>query len=361
MPTRDKSRKCWRGQVRWQGKMYRRDFAKRKNAVEWEAKKREELQGEEKARTQTDMALVRFCNDYLDHARLRFTEKTLKEKRRICYRFLEHVGNLPVREVTPLQVHQYLQIQAETRSANASNVDRKNLMALWSWGQKVYGLPVNPVAALEKLPHDRVVQYTPPTEDVLKLLAAATREERVLLQAYLQTGARRGEVFRWRWHEDVNFDQRQVRLATRKTGDGSTEYSWLPMSDILYEELWWWWRNRRLKESPYVFPSTGRGYRNRYGEPHKERRWFLKTLCKRAGVQYFGYHALRRYVASVLADTHKVSSKTIQRILRHKKLSTTEKYIHKINQDLKATLDLMGEKSTQESTQSTVKKGDNDL
>ena len=61
-----------------------------------------------------------------------------------------------------------------------------------------------------------------------------------------------------------------------------------------------------------------------------------------------GYHALRRYVASVLADTHKVSSKMIQRILRHKKVSTTERYIGSINHDLKGTLDLLSNNNQNE-------------
>jgi hypothetical protein len=46
----------------------------------------------------------------------------------------------------------------------------------------------------------------------------------------------------------------------------------------------------------------------------------------------------------VLADTHKVSAKQIQRILRHKNLSTTERYIQNINDDLKSTLDLLSQK-----------------
>ncbi len=68
----------------------------------------------------------------------------------------------------------------------------------------------------------------------------------------------------------------------------------------------------------------------------------MKGLCKRAGVKDFGFHALRRYVASVLADTHKVSAKTIQVILRHKSITTTEKYIHNINRDLRGTMNLLG-------------------
>ena len=80
------------------------------------------------------------------------------------------------------------------------------------------------------------------------------------------------------------------------------------------------------------------------GKPFTTRHQFMKGLCKRAGVKSFGFHALRRYVASLLADTHKVSAKTIQRILRHKNLATTERYIHNINRDLTGTMNLLGEK-----------------
>jgi integrase len=117
------------------------------------------------------------------------------------------------------------------------------------------------------------------------------------------------------------------------------EYVWLPMNTDLYESLWWWWNNRRFKNSPYVFVNDRRGLH--YGQQYKYRNHFMRGLCKRAGIRPFGFHALRRYVASVLADTHKVSAKRIQRILRHKSLSTTERYIQNINEDLEDTLELL--------------------
>ncbi|MBU0516224.1 MAG: hypothetical protein KJ621_15785, partial [Proteobacteria bacterium] len=42
-----------------------------------------------------------------------------------------------------------------------------------------------------------------------------------------------------------------------------------------------------------------------------------------------------------LADNEKISSKVIQRILRHQSLATTELYIQRINSDLRTTLDLL--------------------
>ena len=80
-----------------------------------------------------------------------------------------------------------------------------------------------------------------------------------------------------------------------------------------------------------------------YGKPYTQRRRILRSLCKRAGVRYFSYHALRRFVALVLADRHKVSSKQIQRFLRHKNLRTTEVHIHSLTDDLRQTADLLSE------------------
>jgi integrase len=207
------------------------------------------------------------------------------------------------------------------------------------WGQDYLDFASNPVAKIKKVPHNRSPQYTPPTEDVLRILAVATRQEHVFLDCYLHTAARRSEIFKWTWADDINFEKRQVRLGTRKTRDGSMEYVWMPMNTDLYDSLWWWWNNRKFKNSPYVFVHDAPGLH--YGKPYKTRSRFLKGLCKRAGIKPFGFHALRHYVASVLADTHKVSAKRIQRILRHKSVSTTERYIQNINDDLEDTLELL--------------------
>ena len=52
----------------------------------------------------------------------------------------------------------------------------------------------------------------------------------------------------------------------------------------------------------------------------------MAGLCKRAGVKKFGFHALRRFVASVL-DSKNVPLKQIQLILGHSKPTTTDRYL----------------------------------
>ncbi len=341
MPFRSKSRGVWRGQVKHEGKTYQGTFQTRREAADWESAKRKELEQQVKTLTSTGTALLDFFNQYLDHSELRYTRKVFKEKKALCEELTMRWGAVLAEDVTPEMVNTYLHKIARSKSASRYNETRKRLLAMWNWGVKILDIPGNPVAKIERLPHDRAPQYTPPTADILKVLVAANREERIFLNCYLQTGARRSEIFRWTWVEDINFEKREVRLGTRKTRDGSMSYEWLPMNEELYQELWSWWKNRRVKDTPYVFASTSNRY---YGQPFTSRHQFMKGLCKRAGVKPFGFHALRRYVASLLADTHKVSAKTIQRILRHKNVTTTERYIQNINRDLVAVMNLLSEK-----------------
>lgn len=270
----------------------------------------------------------------------------IAEKEALCKKLLKcWKPETLVTDITPAMVLSYLTAQAKKRSPHASNKDRKNMLAMFNFANKFLNLAVNPVLKVEKLPADSQPQYTPLTEDILKVLLASTKEEKVFLTSYLQTGARRSEIFRWTWSQDINFAKREVRLGTRKTKDGSMEYVWLPMSDELYTELYWWWEHRPSDQ--YVFVVTDKDSLS-FGQPYTTRRKFMHGICKRAGVKEFGFHALRRYVASVLADTHKISAKTIQIILRHKSIVTTEKYIHNINRDLKGVMNLLSTEDNQE-------------
>ena len=330
----------WRAKVTWQGERYTVLKDTKKAAKAWEEAKKKEL-SRPKPATPTGMALLTFFNKYNDYAKRHFVQKTYQEKVGLTRRLIVAWGDISTEEVTPEMLLDYLEDQAASRSANAYNKDRKNIRAMWAHGCTFFGLKRNPTLGLPKISHDREPQYTPPTKDVLKVLAAATRHEKVLLDCYLNTAARRTEIFRWRWVDDVNFQRRQVRLGTHKTADGSMKYEWVPMNDILYESLWWLWQHQPIKDNPWVFPITRRS--QWYGRPHTERRRFLPSICERAKVKSFGFHALRRYVASYLADEHKVSAKRIQRILRHQNVNTTEIYIHQLNEDLTAEYDLINE------------------
>lgn len=65
--------------------------------------------------------------------------------------------------------------------------------------------------------------------------------------------------------------------------------------------------------------------------PYKDRKKLMGVLCKRAGVKYFRYHALRHAGASMM-DNNNVPIGAIQKILGHEQRTTTEIYLHGISE-----------------------------
>jgi integrase len=243
-------------------------------------------------------------------------------------------GNVPIDEITA-DVIQELLLSKSTK--NLYNRTRKDLHAFFNYCVKFRGLARNPVTEIDTLPVERQPQPVPTEEAVVRLLMAADRHDRNLIIAYCTTGGRRSEIFRWTWHEDVNFDKLTVRLGTRKTRSGDMKYRWMHMNDMLFDALQDQWKTK-LSHTDYVFQN--RDHRHpRYGDRYTARRRFMKGLCNRAGIKPFGFHALRRFFGSLLADKYKESIPTIQKLLGHASPNTTERYIYNISHDAKRAVE----------------------
>jgi integrase len=80
-------------------------------------------------------------------------------------------------------------------------------------------------------------------------------------------------------------------------------------------------------------PLTSNRYINRFK--------LMRSVCRRAGVPQFGYHTIRHFVASYLVDKKKVSLPVISKLLRHKNLQTTERYLQAIDPRFRDTMRLL--------------------
>ena len=131
---------------------------------------------------------------------------------------------------------------------------------------------------------------------------------------------------------DVEFETRYVVLYTRKKNGGHKTPRKVPMTEKLYEILTKRYRNRD-KDKPWVFWHRywDRKQKVWVEAPYIDRKSIMKSLCKKAKVRYFRFHALRHYGASML-DNAKVNIGSIQRILGHENRSTTEIYLHSIGE-----------------------------
>lgn len=126
---------------------------------------------------------------------------------------------------------------------------------------------------------------------------------------------RMSEINRLTW-QDVDFQNRSVALYTRKKRGGNLTPRRVPMIGKLHDLLLRRYQNQN-KKLPWVFW-------HRYWDqkackwtdgPVKERTGIMKSLCKKVGVQYFRFHALRQFGASML-DQANVPIGSIQRLLR---------------------------------------------
>ena len=341
MPYFDKQRKKWKGVVKRGKERFSRLFQTKTEAKAWEVEKWEELENPKLQTIETVMDLLTVSNEYLDFCSRRFSSTTYGEKKKLCKDILKKWGNVDVNNITPTMVMKHLDDRAHNVSDNTWNRDRKNLLAMFNWARKIKGIDHNPVINVERLPEERKLEYIPSGEEIDKVLLVCTGQDRVMLQCYYFTFARKAEIFNWTW-EDINFEKQWYRLWTKKRlhSDKQADYFPLPEGSELYKALKWQWEHRN-KNSLYVFTNP------KTGEKFTQRRGFMKSLCKRAGVKAFGFKAFRKYGPSVLNDIHKVSIKKLQRLLRHKTQTTTEIYLKKIDDDLSVGLTLLEKKDTQ--------------
>jgi integrase len=298
------------------------------------------------------MGFKELAYQYLDHAQRKFVTDTYKRKTYVYKRFVESQGDLPIDMITPLNIHNYL----KTLLTNSMyNEHREELSTVFNWIKKTYAsqLPffINPCIAVDKMPGHVKEKEIPTEEEVLRLIIAASPgDEKDIIVTCLHTLGRIDEVLRLRW-QDVNMDKKTVTLWTRKRRDGVYEPDALPMNQDLHDLLKRRWIERKQDKWVFYNPATENRFMNR---PK-----MMASICKRAGLTpigkgkrkiekgkdkgkvkevdlYYGFHALRHFMASYLADNEKVSTKAVSGLLRHKNLRTTEIYIHSIDESQRA-------------------------
>jgi integrase len=361
-----KERGEWRYRFQFNGTRYNGSGYKTKREADaGQAERRKEAASTQK---KIATAFSDISRQYLDYSERKHAKSTYKYKSYVYAQFINHHGNLTFEEITPQQIHEYL----NTRPSNHNyNAQRKDLSAIWTFAKRQLGIDIpNPCAVLEKMPHTPKNKTIPPEDVILKLIMAADPDgdEQDLLLVIIHTLGRIDEVLRLRW-EDVNFEKRIVTLWTRKRKDGAYEPDALPMGNDLHQILMGRWKSRKQDTWVFFNPKAKDGDGDRFYHRPK----MMASLCRRAGIPpigkglrkisagknkgkmmevdlYIGFHALRHFMASYLADQERVGVKAVSGLLRHKNLRTTEIYLHSIDEGQRVAIDKIQGKFTPKST-----------
>jgi integrase len=163
------------------------------------------------------------------------------------------------------------------------------------------------------------------------VIASADPDVQDYLITIQDTMGRMSEINRLTW-DDVDLARKFVTLYTRKKKGGHLTprkiFMTQRLSDILSRRF-----EKRDLSIQHVF--CHKYWSQKEGQfvtgPFIDRKRIMKTLCKKAGVKYFRFHALRHSGASIM-DGNNVPIGSIQRILGHENRSTTEIYLHSIGE-----------------------------
>jgi integrase len=306
-------------------------FKTKADARKAEVERREELKNPKPVeRTSTDMAFLELVNRRLDHVQAYNSDSHYSSYTYMARRWIKHWGSLLCSEITLLMVQDHLNKRRKV-SAYTANQDLRYLRATFNWGLRKKLDVGNPTDGVDFFPTDKPKKYVPPKEDVLTVVWAGDQEAQQYLWTILLTAGRVGEINNLTW-DDINFDQRVVTLWTRKRKGGNREPREVPMIDNLYDILSVRFEMRE-PGMPWVFWHTY--WSRKQGKwvkgPYRDRKRLMRSLCDKAKVKYFRFHALRHLTASILDDLG-VHIGVIQRILGHQNRRTTEIYLHSIGE-----------------------------
>lgn len=189
------------------------------------------------------------------------------------------------------------------------------------------------------------------------VILAADSDTQDYLWTIMETMARVSEVNKLTW-SDVDFKSRYVTLYTRKKKGGHLTPRKVPMTNRLYATLSRRFKERdRSKEWVFWHRHWDRKLKQWVEGPFKDRKGIMRSLCKKAGVRYFRFHALRHAGASLM-DQFNIPLGSIQRILGHENRTTTEIYLHRVGESEKAAMDLYERARQNSHTDShTIQKG----
>jgi len=304
-------------------------FKTKKEALRAEAIKKEDLKNPQTIQeTITDTGFLELVNLKLDHIKAYNSKHHYIDHIYRAKRWVKIWGKLKCNELTTDIIEKFV-LKRNRVSANVANREIRALRAMFNFGKKRKIVENNPVDDIDFLPVEKRLKYVPSVLDIDKVVNEAPPETQDYLICICDTMARVSEINGLTW-QDINFEDKFVVLYTRKKKGGHLTPRKIPMTNRLHEIL-----QRRFsareKSKPWVFWHR---YYNRNAAvweegPFKDRKRMMQTLCKKAGVKYFRYHALRHAGASMM-DNNNVPIGAIQSILGHENRSTTEIYLHNL-------------------------------
>lgn len=245
---------------------------------------------------------------------------------------VEYFGNKRVRSITHADIEAFKLArlkktirrgvkgneQETPRTVTAVNRELERLRTVLNFAKRQGWIEVNPFNQGEALidraaenPRDRILSF----DEETRLLAACTGRRahlRALIIAAIDTGMRRGELFKLEW-QDVDFGTKTIALRAITTKTNKARQ--VAMTDRVHDELQQLWTDstQQLDASVFGIALT------------IETGW--KAACKAAGITGLNFHDLRHTFVSrlIAAGVHHAEA---MKLSGHQTLAMLNRYLN---------------------------------
>jgi integrase len=289
-----------------------------------------------------------FADAVAEFLRYAEADRTLKPSTLRGYRsivrayLLPAFGELRLEEVTTAGIEQWRSQLAGARGGQLSNATKNRIVVLmhgiFKRACKVYGLPTNPVAGVERHPARSAgdIDVFSPEEVWALVSAAACEQDAAIYLTAAFTGLRRGELLALRWR-DVDFAASVIRVrasyaAGALTTPKSGKVRSVPLAPDVAEAL------AKLADRRW-FTSVDHlvfvGETGSHLDGSALRRRYIDAL-RRAGLRPLRFHDLRHTFGTRMIA--KADIRRVQEWMGHADVQTTMRYLHYAPRDEDARL-----------------------
>jgi integrase len=240
------------------------------------------------------------------------------------------LGHVMVKDVNRAQVQAlHAKMKASPYMANRAIALVSKMMNLAEvWNLRPDGS--NPVRHVKRFPEKprEVFLDKPELRKLARVIENHWNETaKLAIKLIMFTGCRKNEIVHLKW-ENVKLDERLIYLSDSKTGENKVFLSEEAVK--LIQQL------RPCATGTYLFEAYDGTV------PKDLLRSCWRRITENAGLQGIRIHDLRHLYGSLAHEIGGGSQRTVATLLRHKQLSTTERYIHHHNAEVRATADKTG-------------------
>lgn len=269
--------------------------------------------------------------EYISWITLHRREKTVKDQKKMLYKnLLLFFGRMQPDRITKQFIQTYKEKRTEggKRKIHRSvNLELMCLRRMITWAsERGY---CEPPVKIEMLPHKRKVPRVISREQVQAFMSALSPERRSLFVVMYSCGLRKDEVCNLRRSDVVS----GVLLVTGKGGKQRR----VPLSKTAQEAIKI--QLARLDgryKGPLLFPSR------KTGQPLTDIRKPIQTAMRHAGItDKITPHMFRHSFATHLLEADQ-DLRTIQELLGHEQISTTQIYTHVAMDRKQTAVDMLG-------------------